>query len=112
MWANIVKQGAAPAAPAQEQLRSAEGLRVCVIDANAIINGIRLDGALLVCTPDVISEVRDKKARQFLASLKIEVAEPTEESVKAGARGQVHDLVCKIKPRRSVPVNATDAAKR
>jgi hypothetical protein len=89
MWANVVKQAKAPAAPGQALFTSAEGCKVVIVDANAIINGIRLEGIAdkAVTIQEVLAEVRDKQSRQFLASLaiKIEIAEPSEESIKAGA---------------------------
>jgi RNA-binding protein NOB1 len=89
MWASIVKQAAAPSASGSAQLTSSEGLKIVVVDANAVINGIRLEGIAdkAVTLQDVLDEVRDKQSRQFLASLaiKLEVSEPSEESLKAGA---------------------------
>ena len=90
MWANIVKSGAPPAQPAQAVFTSSEGCKVVVVDANAIINGIRLEGIAdkAVTIQEVLDEVRDKQSRAFLASLaiKLEVAEPSEESLKAGEK--------------------------
>lgn len=90
MWANVVKQAAAPAAPGHAQLTSSEGCKIVVVDANAIINGIRLEGIAdkAVTIQEVLDEVRDKQSRAFLASLaiKLEVSEPSEDSIKAGAR--------------------------
>jgi hypothetical protein len=92
MWANIVKQAPAPAAPDAAPFTSADGCKVVVVDANAIINGIRLEGIAdkAVTIQDVLEEVRDKQSRLFLASLatRLEVADPSEESLKAGARAQ------------------------
>lgn len=88
MWANVVKAGAPPSAPTQAIFTSAEGCKVVIVDANAIINGIRLEGIAdkAVTIQEVLDEVRDKQSRAFLASLaiKLEVAEPSEDSIKAG----------------------------
>jgi len=88
MWANVVKQAPTAVPQGDAKFTSAEGCKVVVVDANAIINGIRLDGMAdkAVTIQEVLNEVRDKQSRQFLATLaiKLEVAEPSEESVKAG----------------------------
>lgn len=86
-WAAIAKRDA-PAPQVQENKPAPQGSRIAVVDANAIISGLRLDSvADRFCTiQEVLDECRDKQSRQFLASLPytIEVKEPTEEDVKAG----------------------------
>eukprot|EP01023_Acetabularia_acetabulum_P048717 TRINITY_DN5162_c0_g1_i5.p1 TRINITY_DN5162_c0_g1~~TRINITY_DN5162_c0_g1_i5.p1 ORF type:complete len:496 (-),score=76.48 TRINITY_DN5162_c0_g1_i5:59-1546(-) len=53
---------------------------VCVVDANAIISGIRFQrvGDAVVTIPEVISEVRDQKSREYLEQLPfgIQVLQP------------------------------------
>lgn len=60
-----------------------------MVDANALISGLRLENlADRFCTiPEVLAEVRDKQARTFLSTLpfSLDVREPEEESLKAGA---------------------------
>jgi hypothetical protein len=89
MWANIVKASAPAPAPGPALFNSSdEACKVLIVDANAIINGQRLEPLAdkFVTIQEVLDEVRDKQSRAFLASMAvtIEVAEPTEESVKAG----------------------------
>eukprot|EP00163_Fabomonas_tropica_P034389 TRINITY_DN9492_c0_g1_i2.p1 TRINITY_DN9492_c0_g1~~TRINITY_DN9492_c0_g1_i2.p1 ORF type:complete len:101 (-),score=7.14 TRINITY_DN9492_c0_g1_i2:38-340(-) len=63
-----------------------------VVDSGPIIRGARLDhyvtelGCKLVTIPEVISELRDAKARQYLQSLPFEVAlrQPSDASIAAG----------------------------
>lgn len=87
-WAAIAKAAPQAAVPADSFLNNAESLSVVVVDANAIINGIRLEGIAdrAVTIQEVLDEVKDKQSRQFLATLPfgIEVSEPNEESSKAG----------------------------
>ncbi len=87
-WASIAKAPTpAPAAPppAADEQRDAS---VLVVDANAIINGIRLEGIAdrAVTIQEVLDEVRDRQSRQYLASLPfdLQVVEPSEESLKIG----------------------------
>jgi RNA-binding protein NOB1 len=89
-WAAIAQTAPpptqAPLAPALDVTQ--KDLRVVVVDANAIISGIRLEGVAdkAVTIPEVLQEIRDKQSRQFLATLpfRIDVHEPTEESLAAG----------------------------
>lgn len=87
-WAAIAKAAPPPAAPAAPVVESQPGLRMAVVDANAIISGVRMEGLAdrLVTIEEVLSEVRDKQSRQFLATFPfpIETKEPTPESVAAG----------------------------
>jgi hypothetical protein len=84
-WAAIAAKATQPTVSVQDLTRSTENL---VVDANAIIGGVRLDGIAdrAVTVQEVLDEVRDKQSRQFLASLPftIDVAEPTDESMAAG----------------------------
>ncbi len=93
-WAALVQkapavQAAAPSldddAEAAAALRSA---RLAILDANALISGLQLAGVAdrFMTIEEVLGEVRDKQSRQLLASLpfKLEVKEPSEESIAAG----------------------------
>lgn len=65
-------------------------MKYAVVDSGPIIRGARLDrlGAEnLVTIPEVLSEIRDKHARQMLETMPAElnVREPSSEAVKAGA---------------------------
>lgn len=88
-WASIAKASPQPVAAAQD-LASTENLRLLVVDANAIIGGIKLEGVAdrAVTIQEVVDEIRDKQSRQFLSALpyQLQLSEPTEESVKAGER--------------------------
>ena len=87
MWANVLKSEAPAQAPTVEDVGGADD-RIVIVDANAIISGIRLEGlGDRFCTiQEALNEVRDKRSRTFLSTLPygIQVKEPTEESVKAG----------------------------
>lgn len=99
-WASVAKAAQGPAAPAALAPTldtSQKEMRVVVVDANAIINGVRLEGVAdkAVTIQEVLEEIRDKQSRQFLATLPfgIEVKEPPEESMAAGAaRGRAIGL--------------------
>ena len=86
-WASVAKTAAPLAAPVVAEQVGAD-TKVAVVDANAIINGLRLESVAdkLFTIQEVLDEVRDKQSRQFLASLPygLEVREPDEQSVKAG----------------------------
>jgi RNA-binding protein NOB1 len=86
-WAAVATRKA-PAAPAAPALADLTGVSVLVVDANALINGVRLEGVAerVVTTAEVLDEIRDAKTRAFVASLpyEIHVMEPSEESCKAG----------------------------
>ena len=75
-----------PQRPAQHS--EASNISVAVVDTNAIISGLQLDriADAAVTIPEVFNEVRDKQARQTLATLPypLEAQEPSEDSVKAG----------------------------
>lgn len=87
-WASIAKTTAQPAVAPQDLTASTQGLRLLVVDANAIIGGVRLEGIAdrAVTIQEVYDEIRDKHSRQFLATLpyQLQVSEPTEESIKIG----------------------------
>lgn len=90
-WASIAKVKAAKQASGNNSLAitaAKDGLRLLVVDANAIIDGLRLEGIAdqAATIQEVLDEIRDKQARQFMASLpyELQVAEPSEESLKAG----------------------------
>eukprot|EP01029_Cantina_marsupialis_P007999 TRINITY_DN1919_c0_g1_i1.p1 TRINITY_DN1919_c0_g1~~TRINITY_DN1919_c0_g1_i1.p1 ORF type:complete len:259 (-),score=130.74 TRINITY_DN1919_c0_g1_i1:948-1724(-) len=65
-------------------------LKHLVIDAGAIIKGVRVEKAaqFFWTVPEIIHEVRDKKARQMLDSLpyKLRVVEPSKEAMNFVAR--------------------------
>ncbi|KAF8065842.1 NOB1 [Scenedesmus sp. PABB004] len=88
-WASIAKAPAAVAA-APADLGADAGLRLLVVDANAIISGLRLEGVAdrAVTIQEVLDEVRDKQSRQWLAALPypLVVREPAEESLRAVTR--------------------------
>jgi PIN domain of ribonuclease len=87
-WASIARAAAPPPAAVEEASASTVGLRLLVVDANAIIGGVRLEGVAdrAVTVQEVADEIRDKQSRAFLAALPYSLAirEPTEESVKFG----------------------------
>jgi RNA-binding protein NOB1 len=86
-WAAMAarKAPASASAPAAADLT---GVSVLVVDANALINGVRLEGVAerVVTTAEVLDEIRDAKTRAFVAALpyEIHVMEPSEESCRAG----------------------------
>lgn len=86
-WVAATKSVTAPAARVAAPAPSADE-RIAVIDANAIISGLRLeDLADRFCTvPEVFAEVRDKQSRTFMSTLPftIDIREPSEESIRAG----------------------------
>ena len=88
-WAAVAKAAVEPAPFVAPPAASSEGLSVVVVDANAIISGVRLEGIAdrAITIPEVLAEVRDKQSRAYLASLPfgIEACEPDELSVKTGA---------------------------
>ncbi len=85
-WANVLKAPSAPVAEAPPP--SGDPTTIAVVDANAIINGVRVEriATTVMTIPEVLEEIKDKQSRQFLATLPfgIECREPSEESVKAG----------------------------
>jgi hypothetical protein len=87
-WASVAKASPAPVVPTQDLTADKEGLRLLVVDANAIISGLHLEGIAdrAVTIQEVFDEIRDKKSRQFLAALpyQLHIREPAEESVKLG----------------------------
>ena len=89
-WAAVAKAAVAPAVEPAPAPTSNEGLSVVVVDANALISGVRLEGFAdrAITIPEVLAEVRDKQSRAYLASLPfgVEACEPDEVSVKAGER--------------------------
>lgn len=86
-WAKVAKLSPAAPAAVEAPAPSADE-RVAIVDANAIISGLRLEGLAdrFVTVPEVLAEVRDKQSRQFMASLTygLEAREPAEESLRAG----------------------------
>ncbi|BDA44182.1 probable RNA-binding protein NOB1 [Coccomyxa sp. Obi] len=101
-WAAVAKQEPQPAAATETaEATVAQQTSTAVIDANAIIAGMRMEGvAEHLCTiPEVLKEVKDQKSREFLETFphNIRSAQPTEKSVKAVmafARdsGELHSL--------------------
>ncbi|KAF6254528.1 hypothetical protein COO60DRAFT_1627844 [Scenedesmus sp. NREL 46B-D3] len=89
-WASVAKASAQPVVAAQDVNSSTENLRLLVVDANAIIGGLKLEGIAdrAVTIPEVFAEIRDKQSRQFLSTLpyKLQLLEPTEDSVTAVTR--------------------------
>jgi len=87
-WASVAKASPAPVVPTHDSTADKEGLRLLVVDANAIISGLHLEGIAdrAVTIQEVFDEIRDKKSRQFLAALpyQLHIREPAEESVKLG----------------------------
>lgn len=88
-WASIAKTQPKPSADSSSvALTAKEGLKLLVVDANAIIDGVKLEGIAdrAVTIQEVLDEIRDKQSRQYLANLpyQLEVSEPTEESIQAG----------------------------
>lgn len=96
-WASVAKkepQLAAVQETAEPSVRQQS--TTAVIDANAIIAGMRMDGiADQVCTiPEVLQEIKDKKSRENLEAFPqtIKVIQPTEESVRAGASNSIQHM--------------------
>lgn len=92
-WASIAKtqpKAAAAARSSSDGLSARAGLKLLVVDTNAIIDGVKLEGIAdrAVTIQEVLDEIKDKQSRQFLASLpyQLEVDEPTEDSIQAGVR--------------------------
>eukprot|EP00191_Tetraselmis_sp_GSL018_P018521 CAMPEP_0177590086 /NCGR_PEP_ID=MMETSP0419_2-20121207/7189_1 /TAXON_ID=582737 /ORGANISM="Tetraselmis sp., Strain GSL018" /LENGTH=194 /DNA_ID=CAMNT_0019080563 /DNA_START=35 /DNA_END=616 /DNA_ORIENTATION=- len=85
-WAAVAGKDPVPKLE-KEVLWAEEKPRVAVVDANAIISGLNLQGLAerAVTVQEVLGEIRDKKSREWLAGLpfKIDTIEPTEASVKA-----------------------------
>jgi len=93
-WASIAKAQPKPSAgSSNEGLTAREGLRLLVVDANAIIDGVKLEGIAdrALTIQEVLDEIRDKQSRQYLASLpyELEVSEPSEESIQAGKHARM-----------------------
>ncbi len=89
-WASVAKKEPQLAAVQETAEPSVnQQSTTAVIDANAIIAGMRMDGiADQICTiPEVLQEIKDKKSRENLEAFPqtIKVIQPTEESVRAGA---------------------------
>ena len=62
-------------------------MRYAVIDSGPIIKGVRLESLKaehLVTVPEVLSEIRDKRAREMLATLPVELEtrEPSHEALE------------------------------
>lgn len=88
-WAQAV-QSTVVQAP-KEPVPATEARRVLIIDANSLIASSNLTSMAtladrIVTTPEVYSEIRDKKSREALYSLPftIETIDPSEEDVRAG----------------------------
>ncbi|KAL0049240.1 hypothetical protein WJX82_009412 [Trebouxia sp. C0006] len=99
-WAAVTKLDAAEAQPTARGLEASD-ISVAVVDTNAIISGLQLHriAETAVTIPEVLSEVRDKRTRQYLANLPfaLQCQQPSEESVKAVLRfaratGDLHSL--------------------
>ena len=86
-WARVASKDT-PAASAVPDASAAAQPSTAVVDANAIIAGLRLDriAEQAVTIQEVLKEIRDKKSREYLESLPIvlKCLEPTDESVRAG----------------------------
>jgi RNA-binding protein NOB1 len=98
-WASIAKtQPKASADSSSVALTAKDGLKLLVVDANAIIDGVRLEGIAdrAVTIQEVLDEIRDKQSRQYLANLpyELEVSEPSEDSIKAGELVLMLKLFC------------------
>ena len=80
----------APVASAPRVPEAEAGKTKVVVDANAIVKGIRLERLAeeAVTIPEVLREIKDKQARHTLATLPFElkVRDPDEESIKAVRR--------------------------
>eukprot|EP00775_Hariotina_reticulata_P013406 gene13406-13534_t len=63
-WASVAKASPAPAVPTQDLTADSAGLRLLVVDANAIISGLHLEGIAdrAVTIQEVFDEIRDKKS--------------------------------------------------
>lgn len=87
-WASIAKAQPKPEAESSSVVLTAGSLRLLVVDANAIIDGVKLEGIAdrAVTIQEVLDEIRDKQSRQYLANLPyvLEVSEPSDDSVQAG----------------------------
>ena len=86
-WAGVASKDA-PAPVAVPDASAAAQPSTAVVDANAIIAGLRLDriAEQAVTIQEVLKEIRDKKSREFLEGLPtiLKCLEPTDESVRAG----------------------------
>ena len=86
-WAGIAGHDRPPAASPQQQA-TADQPSTAVVDANAIIAGLRLDRVAeqVVTIAEVLKEIRDKQSREYLEALPVSIQclEPSEESVRAG----------------------------
>lgn len=91
-WATIAKLTPAAAPVAAAPVDAGAPKRTAVVDANAIISGLRLEGVAerFVTIGEVLREVRDKQSREWLATLAhaIEVIDPPKASVEAGKQGR------------------------
>ena len=80
----------APLASASRVPEAEAGKTKVVVDANAIVKGIRLERLAeeAVTIPEVLREIKDRQARHTLATLPFElkVRDPDEESIKAVRR--------------------------
>lgn len=80
----------APVASAPRVPEAEAGKTKVVVDANAIVKGIRLERLAeeAVTIPEVLREIKDRQARHTLATLPFElkVRDPDEESIKAVRR--------------------------
>ena len=99
-WAAIARQEPQPAAANETaEASAAQQVSTAVIDTNAIIAGMRLEGiAEHLCTiPEVLQEVKDQKSRDFLETFphNIRSTQPTEESLKAGDAHSKLSLECR-----------------
>eukprot|EP00873_Tetraselmis_striata_P011824 jgi/Tetstr1/432088/TSEL_021559.t1 len=85
-WAAIASKDA-EASPIQTINWKEDKPATAVVDANAIISGLRLPGGVqrAVTIQDVMGEIRDKKSREWLQRLpyKLEIMDPSEDSIKA-----------------------------
>jgi len=63
--------------------------RILILDSGAIIKGVKIErmGTDFFTIPEVIDEIRDSKAREFLQAFpfEIKITEPDPLDLKAGA---------------------------
>ncbi len=93
-WASIAgHQPAQPAGVSQVAVADQQPSTVAVVDANAIIAGLRLErlAEQVMTIAEVLKEIRDKQSREYLESLpvRIQCLEPSDESLRAGEHTEI-----------------------
>ena len=88
-WASVAgHQPAQPAGVPQETAADQQPSTTAVVDANAIIAGLRLERLAeeIVTIAEVLKEIRDKQSREYLEALpvRIQCLDPSDESLRAG----------------------------